>query len=158
MTPVEPIYAALFALVSQGEGLAGRISWAGGGSLVYTSRRVKTFDDLQGKQPALCQAEHNETVVWRTNQDAITTLGASWLIYLNTGDPNAVPAQTTNLVLDQIKALFVDSGPEGVEHLTANISVAGYVYRAWIEGTIEKYQGDLDGQSLLVVPIKVLIP
>lgn len=160
MTPVEPIYAALFSLVSQGEGLAGKIAWtnpdSSPGALAYTSRRVKTFDDLQGKQPALCQAEPSETIRWRTNQDPAITLDAHWLIYLNAGDPNAVPAQTTNLVLDQIKALFVDVGPEGVQHL--QLVYAGGVYRVWIEGTIEKFQGDLDGQTLLVVPIKILAP
>lgn len=157
MTPTEPIFAALFSLASTGEGLAGAFTWAGGGPFAFTSRRVRTFDDLgAGRQPALCQAEHEEDVHWPTNQDPKITLSASWLIYVNTGDPNAVPATTTNAILDAVKALFVDPGPEGVQHL--QMQYAGGVYRVWIEGKIQKFQGDLDGQTLIVVPIKIMVP
>lgn len=158
MTPTEPIYVALFSLASTGEGLAGAFTWSGGGPFVYTSRRVKTFDDLTGKQPALCQAEHDETVAWKTNQDPIITLGASWLIYLQDAGPGSglVPATTTNAVLDAVKALFVDSGPDGVQRL--EMEYAGGVYRVWIEGKIQKFQGDLDGQTLLVVPLRITVP
>ena len=156
MTSTEPIYAALFSLASTGEGLPGKFTWMGGGPFAYTSRRVRTFDDLTGKQPALCQAEHEEDVRWITNQEPRLTLGASWLIYVNTGDPDEVPATTTNAILDAVKALFIDSGPDGVQHL--ELVYAGGVYRVWIEGKIQKFQGDLDGQTLIVVPIRILTP
>jgi hypothetical protein len=44
----EGIYQALF-------GLASGLAWPGGGALAFSSRRVKTFEDLPA-QPALCQA------------------------------------------------------------------------------------------------------
>jgi hypothetical protein len=145
MTNAEPIYAALFALT------AG-LSWSGG-ALAFSSRRVKTFEDLPA-QPALCQAETDETAAQITGRPAITTLSASWLIYHQAGkDDDAVPAQTTNAILAAVRALFVDpTDPAGAQTL------GGLVHKCWIEGRIQKFQGDLDGQTLIVVPIRLLVP
>jgi hypothetical protein len=142
----EPIYRALFDLT---DGLA----WPPGGAMQFRARRVKTFEDLPA-QPALCQAETDETMAQVTSQQSLTTLGASWLIYHQAGkDDGRVPAETTNAILTAVKALFVDpSDPTFAQTL------GGRVHKCWIEGRIQKFQGDLDGQSLLVVPIKVLIP
>ena len=141
----EPIYAALFQL---GAGLA----WSGG-ALAYASRRVKTFEDLPA-QPALCQAETDETMAQVTRQQATTTLGASWLIYHQAGkDDDAVPAETSNAILAGVRALFVDATDPSFAQ-----TLGGLVHKCWIEGRIQKFQGDLDGQTLIVVPIKVLVP
>lgn len=141
----EPIYAALFEL-------AAGLSWSGG-QVAFASRRVKTFDDLSA-QPALCQAETDETMTQVTSQQATTTLGASWLIYHQAGkDDDAIPAQTTNAILAAVRTTFVDpTDPSFVQTL------GGAVHKCWIEGRIQKFQGDLDGQTLIVVPIKILVP
>lgn len=141
----EPIYAALFDL-------AAGLSWTGG-QLAFASRRVKTFDDLPA-QPALCQAETDETMTQVTTQQATTTLGASWLICHQAGkDDSAIPAQTTNEILTAVRAVFVDpTDPSFAQTL------GGLVHKCWIEGRIQKFQGDLDGQTLIVVPIKILVP
>jgi hypothetical protein len=144
--PVEAIYQALF-------GLASGLVWPGGGVLAFSSRRVKTFEDLPA-QPALCQAETDETVVQVTSLQSLTTLGASWLIYHQAGkDDDAVPAQTTNAILTAVKALFVDPTDP-----TFAQTLGGAVHKCWIEGRIQKFQGDFDGQTLIVVPIKILVP
>lgn len=141
----EPIYAALFEL-------ATGLSWSGG-AVAFASRRVKTFDDLP-LQPALCQAETDETMTQVTSQQATTTLGASWLICHQAGkDSSAIPAQTTNAILAAVRAVFVDlTDPSFAQTL------GGLVHKCWIEGRIQKFQGDLDGQTLIVVPIKILVP
>jgi hypothetical protein len=141
----EDVYQALFDLTAD-------LAWPDG-ALAFRARRVKTFDDLPA-QPALCQAETDETVVRVTSLDAVTTLGASWLIYHQAGkDTAAVPAQITNAILDAVKGLFVDpSDPSFAQTL------GGLVHKCWIEGRIQKFQGDLDGQTLIVVPIKILVP
>jgi hypothetical protein len=142
----ETVYAALFALT---EGLA----WPPSGALMFSSRRVATFDDLPA-QPALCQAEHDETVAQVTSLESRTTLGASWLIYHQAGkDDDAIPAQTTNAILTAVKALFVDPTDP-----TFAQTLGGLVHKCWIEGRIQKFQGDLDGQTLIVVPIRILVP
>ncbi|HTX50259.1 MAG TPA: hypothetical protein VME40_12820 [Caulobacteraceae bacterium] len=141
----DDIYQALFDLASG-------LSWSTG-SLVFTSRRVRTFEDLPA-QPALCQAESDETLSDVTGMPAITTLGASWLICHQAGrDESVIPAQTTNAILDAVKALFADpTQPDFAQTL------GGLVHKCWIEGRIQKFQGDLDGQTLIVVPIKILVP
>jgi hypothetical protein len=142
----EAIYQALFDLTAS-------LAWSGGGALAFSSRRVKTFEDLPA-QPALCQAETDETMSQVTRQVAVTTLGASWLIYHQAGkDDDAVPAQTTNAILAAVRGLFVDpTDPDFAQTL------GGLVHKCWIEGRIQKFQGDLDGQTLIVVPIKILVP
>src|SRR5262249_44261390 len=81
----ERIYQALFDRPAD-------LAWAPNGALVYRSRRVRTFEDLPA-QPALCQAETDETVAQVTSQQAVTTLGATWLVYHQAGkDDDAVPA------------------------------------------------------------------
>ena len=141
----EPIYAALFDL-------AAGLSWTGG-QLAFASRRVKTFDDLPA-QPALCQAESDETMTQVTSQQATVTLGASWLIYHQAGkDDLAIPAQTTNQILSAVRAIFVDASDPSFAQ-----TLGGLVHKCWIEGRIQKFQGDLDGQTLVVVPIKILVP
>ena len=141
----EPIYAALFEL-------AATLSWSGG-AVAFASRRVKTFDDLPA-QPALCQAETDETATQVTSQQATTTLGASWLICHQAGkDDAAVPAQSTNAILAAVRAVFVDPTDP-----TFAQTLGGLVHKCWIEGRIQKFQGDLDGQTLIVVPIRILVP
>jgi hypothetical protein len=142
----EAIYQALFEL-------AADLAWPPAGALGFSARRVKTFEDLPA-QPALCQAETDETVSQVTGMPPITTFGASWLIYHQAGkDDEAVPASTTNAILDAVKALFVDpTDPEFAQTL------GGLVHKCWIEGRIQKFQGDLDGQTLIVVPIRILAP
>ncbi len=145
MQDAEPIYQALFDLASG-------LTWPSG-ALAFASRRVKAFEDLPA-QPALCQAEHDETVAQRTGMESVTTLGAAWLIYHQAGkDDDAVPAQTTNAILAAVRALFVDETQPDLAQ-----TLGGLVHKCWIEGSIQKLQGDLDGQSLLVVPIKILVP
>ena len=142
----ETIYQALFDLTA---GLA----WSPAGALAFASRRVKTFEDLPA-QPALCQAETDETMTQVTGQVAVTTLGASWLIYHQAGkDDDVIPAQTTNAILTAVRGLFIDpTYPDFAQTL------GGLVHKCWIEGRIQKFQGDLDGQTLIVVPIKILVP
>jgi hypothetical protein len=153
----ETIYAALFALVSQGEGMAGTISWGARETLAYTSRRVRLWTDIPA-QPALCQAEHDETVVQQTRLPFRRKFGASWLIYHADGaDPNATPASSNNAILDAIEALFTPQPPDPGWN-DNRLTLGGLVHHCWIDGRILKDPGDLDSQALIVVPISILAP
>lgn len=146
MSAREDIFGALFAL---GAGL----TWGSPPrSLAYSTRRVKLWDDLPA-QPALCQAEQDEEVVEITGMPSRTTCSASWLIYHNVGkDPAATPASETNLILDAVQALFPSGDPDHVQTL------GGLVHHAFVAGKVFKDSGDLDGQALIIVPIKILVP
>ena len=148
----EAIFTALFALASAGEGQPGAFTWGGGQTLAYTSRRVRLWGDLPA-QPALCQAEHDETVAETTGLPSKTTLSASWLIFHDAGkDPTAAPTIQTNQILDAIQALFPAGDPDNVQTL------GGLVAHCFINGKIFKDSGDLDGQALIIVPLTLLVP
>lgn len=140
----EDIYSALFAL-------GQTVTWAGGGSFAFASRRVRLFSAVP-VFPALCQAEHDETSITRTQMPDITTLGATWLVYHTAGkDKDAIPATTSNAILDALDALF-PSEDEGWHQ-----TLGGLVHRVAINGRVLKEHGDLDGQALLIIPLKIMV-
>ena len=146
MTTREDVFNALFALT------AGLIWGTPAQTLAYAARRVKLWDDLPA-QPALCQAEQDEDVTEVTGLPSKTTYSASWLIYHNVGkDPAATPATETNLILDAVQALFPAGDPDQVQTL------GGLVHHCFISGKVFKDPGDLDGQGLIIVPIRILVP
>ena len=142
----EAIFEALF-------GLTDGLAWgAPPRSFLHRARRVKLWSDLPG-QPALCQAEHDETITEVTGLPPKRVFGASWLIYHDAGkDPDAAPANETNQILDAIEALFPTGDPDHVQTL------GGLVHHAFISGRVFKDSGDLDGQALIVVPIQMVGP
>ena len=146
MTSREAIFQALFDLTAY-------VTWGSPpAGFAYSARRVKHWDDLAA-QPALCQAEQGEDVVEVTGRPSITTLTANWLIYHDAGkDPDATPASHTNQILDAVQALFPNGDPDQVQTL------GGLVHHCFISGRVFKDPGDLDGQALIIVPIKILIP
>ncbi len=146
MTTREDIFQALFALTEN-------LSWgAPPRSFLCRLRRVKLWGDLPG-QPALCQAEHDETFTQTTGLPPRRVFNASWLIYHDAGkDPDAAPTCETNQILDAIEALFPSGDPDHLQTL------GGLVHHAFINGKVLKDSGDLDGQALIVVPIQMVVP
>ena len=150
----ENAYAALFTLASNGEGLTGKITWGAGQSLAYTSRRVKLWDDLPA-QPALCQAEHGETLVNGLTPPYLRILKAMWLIFHKVDD-GEIAATTDNQILDAVE-LALKSVPGDVGYPERN-TLGGIVENVFIDGAIIKVPGDLDGQALIAVPISIQAP
>ena len=141
----EPIFQALFALAQ------GATWGAPATGFAYAARRVRLFDDLPAT-PALCQAEHEETVEQAAGQPPRRILSAAWIVHHSTGDPDAVPATTNNLILDALDAALHPDSPDGC------CTLGGLVAHAWIEGKVFKDPGDLDGRALMVVPVMLLVP
>jgi hypothetical protein len=140
----EVIYQALLDLAST-------VRWGAGQQFINPSRRVQTWSKIR-EFPTLAQAEHDETVTPRTNMPPVRTLGAVWLIYHNVGkDTSLIPATESNAILDAIDALF----PSGDD---ATQTLGGLVHRASISGRVLKEHGDLEGQALLIVPIRLIAP
>lgn len=148
-TSREEIYEALFDF-------AQTIRWQGHNgqtAFLTTSRRVKHFSDVS-LQPALFQGEHTEIVQQTASLEYKRTFKAAWYIYHQVGNnaPQQVPATESNAIIDAIFAAFQTNGPEVLQTL------GGIVHHAWIDGTIEKFNGDMEGQTVLVVPISLQIP
>lgn len=147
MTPDrETLFEALFAL-------SEAVRWGGTG-FQYRSRRVRHWDDLS-VQPALCQAEQDEEARSKPGLPYRWILSASWVVYHRAGaDPAATPAGVNNAILDAIEAVLAPP-PFAVDERQM---LGGLVHHCFIDGKVFKDPGDLDGQALMIVPIKLLVP
>jgi len=143
MTIRNQVFDALLALAD--------IGWGDDEAFVERSRRLKMWD--KAPVPGLYQIEGSETIASLDGQLDKHSLRASWIIYHRGGkDQGATPAETSNAILDAIGAAFRPALPG------ARQTLGGLAYRAFIDGTIHKDNGDLDGQAMLIVPITVILP
>lgn len=139
----EPIYSALFALVS------------GLGGIRLASRRARAFADVgSGDQPALFMEQKSEQQDVSTKMPGKWTLHVDLLIYVNTGgnEPSVVPASVLNPILDAVCAALVPPPQLGEQTL------GGLVARCRVNGSIEIVEGVQGDQAFAVVPVIVFTP
>ena len=137
------IYDALLAI---GTAIApGGVAWG------ETGRRMK--DPGQAQMPALFQVESEEHVDSQLGRLARRKLHVTWVIYHNTGaDLTVAPARFT---ADAIDAILLALGPTAAGD---RLSLTGQAYAAFVEGSIKRFAGDLDGIELVTIPITILLP
>lgn len=116
-----------------------------------TGRRLRQFD--AAAKPALFQIEPAEDYRTAMGQLRRRVFKATWVIFHNEAeDPNAVPAATTADLLDMLDALFPDSnGP-------IKQTLGGLVHSVAIDGIVQKFEGDLDSQTVISVPLAITVP
>lgn len=139
----EPIYSALFALVSNTTGI------------VTASRRAKAFADISaGQQPALYMEQKSEQQDVTTKMPGKWILNVDFLVYVATGgnDSSVIPAMILNPILDEICAKLVPSSPIGEQTL------GGLVARCRIQGSIEIVEGVQGDQAMAVIPVVIFTP
>ena len=74
-----------------------------------------------------------------------------WL-YSNAGaNPDLAPAIGLNYLMDAVVAAL---NPFPLEAQT----LGGLVTHCWVEGKIDMHPGDLDGQAIAIIPVKILVP
>jgi hypothetical protein len=137
------VYDALLAL-------GASINGASFGQIVESGRRLKMWDKAQ--KPALFQVEPDDN--YKSHLGTLTkrSLKVTWVIYHNAGkDQSGTPASVTADILDAIDAILPSASGRYQ-------TLGGLVYAAYIDGQIKKFEGDLDGQTIITVPITVLIP
>ena len=135
------IYDALMAL---GSGVTGSF-----GGFVDTGRRLKLWD--QAQFPALYQVEPDDMVTSHLGTLPKRELKVTWVIYHAVGkDQSSTPARTTSDMIDAVEAVF--------PVVAAYQTLGGLVHAAFIDGTIKKFEGDLDGQTIITIPITLLVP
>lgn len=121
-------------------------------SFVTTSRRLRSFADT-AEQPAAYLSSGDELFSQRTGLPYSVTLEAKLVIYHQAGgDEYVTPDEETSMIMDAVQAALAP--PEVDERQT----LGGLVHHCWIDGTVMKDSGDLDGQAVIVVPIKMLVP
>lgn len=146
MTPRESAVGALINLV------ANAYAWKLG-----PTRRLKLWSDVPAASRPACFVFEGgqETYSWSESACPKRTIEIRLFIYLNAKDPSVAGAALVNNVLDAIDAAFSLSGSDIV--LGRN-TLGGSVYHCRIEGKPLKDPGDLDGDALVIVPIKLVLP
>ena len=138
----EEIYAAVFALASAAPGL------------VTKSRRAKPIQEItDDMMPALFQVQAGETYIQgKPGVPPRRILAVDLEIYVsNSGDPYGSAGTVLNPIIDAIElALLPD--------FTGFQTLGGLVYRAWIEGCIEVFEGLLEGKVVALIPLQIEIP
>lgn len=124
---------------------------------VTMSRRVVLFSDCPA-QPACYQAEHGDTVAQVTGMPYKTIIEAKWIIYQNVAqDPTQLGAVENNLIIEGCyRALAPLPNDPGFPY--KRNTLGGLVHHCFISGALFKDPGDLDGQGMMVIPIKLLVP
>jgi hypothetical protein len=146
MTPRESAIAALMNLV------ANAYPWTLG-----PVRRLKLWSDVPAaNRPACFLFEGSqETYSWSESALPKRIIEVRLFVYLDAKDPSVVGATLVNNVMDAFDNAFVISGGDVI--LGRN-TLGGTVYNCRIDGKILKDPGDLDGDALLIVPIKLVLP
>jgi hypothetical protein len=152
MNSRESIMQALVACLAQAQfatPINGCDSWA------LLSRRLKLWSDVaSADQPALFITEHGENLgASSEGLPGKATLNVDLFVYIAAGkDPDCIPARDLNIALDALAACLAPDPVVGRQTL------GGLVTHCRIEGRIVKDPGDLDGQGLALVPVKILAP
>lgn len=139
----EAIYSALFDLVS------------GSAAFKTKGRRLKLWTDVNAAaKPALFVAQRGQTYVQGSEATPQkVTLKADIFVYTNVGkDANVVPATQLNDLVDAVDAALAGSV------VTGRQTLGGLVAHCWIEGEVMIDPGDIDGDGVAVIPVRILIP
>lgn len=136
----EQIMTALFALVCTAPGFQTQ------------SRRIKLFSDVgSGEKPALFMYERPEKITNGNNKLTITELNVDLFIYIDAGkDQSSVPITVLNPLIDALASVLQPAAP------FADQTLGGLVSRCYIDGQIMKEPGDLDGDGIAIIPVKIL--
>jgi hypothetical protein len=138
----EPIYAALFALVSGAAGFA------------TIDRRLRHWSDVTpAEQPALFQCQTKETATTRTvGAPSVWTLTVELYLYAHSSDPYRAPATVLNPLLDAVMTALAPDPATGLQDL----GLPAMVRHAVIAGKIETDEGVLGDQAIAIIPIEIL--
>lgn len=109
----------------------------------------------EGARPAMCLVEKDDEYKSGVRGVITTTLNVDVWIYLWTKD-NPNPSSVLNPLLDALDAVLLPTvvGPGGSNKQT----LGGIVQNAYIDGRVIKIPGYIDGDGIIVAPVKILVP
>lgn len=106
-------------------------------------------------QPALLQVVTKEDAQYRKGLPTIWRLRVTLYLYCHTSaalDPTISPTRMMDPLLDAIEdALTID------DISNEACTLGGLVSHCAIEGTLERYQGDMGDQATAIIPLTILI-
>jgi hypothetical protein len=124
-----------------------------------SSRRFQTFDQIaQAAKPALYVIDYKEEHMKRDLvTPAVRILYFDVYIFIFTGDPKKTPIDLLNTLIERIDP--VSNGVLKPDNAVTNRQTLGNLcYNVYIDGEIVKVPGDLDGQGVAIIPVKVVLP
>lgn len=141
----EEILEALFNLVTNSSP-----------AYVTRSRKLRLWADVALEdRPAIFMFERagdDYAPVRRIGLPPLTTINVEFFIYTNAKQAD-VPAALLNPLLDALDQILLPDNK-----MTGKQTLGGLVDHVWIEGHVIKEPGDLDGDGLAVVPVKIIGP
>ncbi len=140
---IEPYIVALQTALSADPTLSSLITSFG--------RRLKWWDEVQ-EQPALfVRHVHNE---YKYDHDNLLNMSVDceiWIYVKGGANPDAVPDTVLNQFEQAVRSIFaVDEGD-------GRYTLGGLVYWCRLEGRADFKPGDTDPQSVVVLPVKLLL-
>ncbi len=120
-------------------------------------RRLKLWSDVPAaSRPACFLFEGGqETYSWSESALAKRIIEVRLFVYLNAKDPSVLGASLVNDVMDAFDSAF---GLSGSDVILGRNTLGGTVYSCRIDGKVLKDPGDLDGDALLILPVKLVLP
>jgi hypothetical protein len=146
--------AVMAALVAKLNGVVFSAPVNGQMSFVSVSRRLKLWSDVpKSQRPALFVSEHREQPSYQSEALPIkTTMSVDLFVYIDSSDFNTTPAIALNVMLDALDAALRPLPADNNRQ-----TLGGLVSHCRIDGQVLKDPGDLDGDGLLWVPIKLFV-
>lgn len=141
----EAAFSALFSLVSTA------YPWGA------SSRRLRLWSETPAQmRPALFQLEAGpETYQWTQLALPRRTLEAKLFLYFDARDPTTPGSTAINQALDAIDAAL---SPTGTDLALGRQTLGGAVYDCRVTGVPVRDVGDLDGDGLAVVAVRLVLP
>jgi hypothetical protein len=132
-----------------------RVSSAFGWGLA--SRRIKLWSEVPARlRPALFQLESGpEAYQWGSLATPRRTFEAKLFLYFDARDPSKPGSRVMNEALDALDAALV---PRAADAAKGRQTLGGAVYDCKIIGVPVRDTGDLDGDGLAVVSVRLVGP
>ncbi|PNG25510.1 hypothetical protein [Methylocella silvestris] len=140
------------ALAALQSAIAAAYAWKLG-----PSRRLKLWSDVPSAMRPACFLYEGgqETYAWSEGATPKRVMEVKLFIYLNAKDTSITGAVLLNDLMD---ALDVALSISGGDLIRGRNTLGGAVHHCRIDGKTLKDPGDLDGDAMLIVPIKLVLP
>jgi len=126
----------------------------GTASYQTSGRRLRAPESITPAQsPAVFLVESGDEYAFDAPRPRRLTLNVKAFFYNNVGDDDTViPSTLINNALDALDAALAGDVPTGL------CTLGGLVYSCRLSGEGKRASGELTGQALAVVPIKIVFP
>lgn len=124
---------------------------------VPPQRRLLLWSDVpkESRPAAFLYEGGAESHVWTNGAQARRTIEIKLFIYTDDSNTSVAGATLLNTLADALDAALAAAG---ADLQTGRNTLGGAAYWCRIDGNTLKIPGDLDGDGILMVPIKITLP